>query len=158
MFEKRGFSMIEALIASSICLMVFLGVAIAFRMTVKAAFNNTARLQAAYLEEEGQEAVRILRDNGWTTNIASHSSGTTFYLTWDGSTWNATSTKTYVDSFFERSVVLNDVYRNSSQDIVTNGGTLDPKTKKATVSVLWRENGATTTRSLATYLTNIFNN
>ena len=158
MRKETGFTVVEALVATSICLVVFLGIATAFTMTVKSALNNTARVQASFLEEEGEEVVRILRDNGWSANIASQTAGAPFYVAFDGSTWRATTTNAYVDSFFERAVMLDNVYRDSSKNIVVSGGTLDSNTKRVTVTVSWRQDSATTSRGLMTYLTNIFNN
>lgn len=160
-FQKatRGFTLVEALIASAVALVVILGVTSAFTQGLRASSNNTAHVQAAFLEEEGLEAVRLLRDDSWNTNIATQSAGVPFYLTYNGTTWRATTTAAYIDGRFFRAVTLDNVNRdNSSQDIVSSGGTLDANTKKVTVSVSWYEHGATTTRSLQTYLTNIFSN
>src|SRR3989344_5170826 len=52
---------------------------------------------------------------------------------------------------------LDDVYRHGGEDI-TESGTLDPDTKKVTVSVSWRAQSGTSTRSLSIYMTNMFNN
>ncbi len=156
--HAAGFSLIEAIIATALCLSVFLGVASAFTLTVKSALNNTARIQAIFLGQEGQEVVRLLRDSSWTTQIASRTVGTPFYLSFNGGAWSATTTNTYVDSFFERTVVADAVYRDTAKNIVGSGGTLDPDTKKITVTVSWRESGATTSVSLITYLTNLFKN
>jgi hypothetical protein len=105
------------------------------------------------------EAVRLMRDDSWTTNIAGQTMGVPFYIAYNGTTWKATSTVQYIDNQFVRTVTINNVSRNSStQDIVTSGGTQDSNTKKITVSVSWFDHGATTTRSLQTYLTNIFSN
>jgi len=155
---KAGFALIEALVASAVIALVLAGVVAALLLTLRSALGNTASVQSAFLAQEGIEALRILRDNGWSANIASHPSGVNFYLVFDGTTWQATTTNRSIDGTFERSAALADVYRNGNEDIVQSGGTLDPNTKKVTVSVSWREGGATTTRSLSAYLTNMFNN
>ena len=156
---KKGFTIVEALIASAVALIVILGVASAFATTLTASTGTVNRIQAAFLEEEGQEAVRLMRDDSWSTNIASQSAGVPFYLTYNGTTWKATSSPTYIDGKFSRTVTLNTVNRdNSTQDIVTSGGTLDSNTLKVTVAVSWYDHGATTSRSLQSYLTNIFSN
>ena len=98
-----------------------------------------------------------MRDNGWTANIASQTASSTFYISFNGSTWVSTASNTYIDGTFERSVVLYDVYRDGGEDI-TESGTLDPDTKKVTVSVSWRAQSGTSTRSLSIYMTNMFNN
>ncbi|HEY4516604.1 MAG TPA: hypothetical protein VJG64_01515 [Candidatus Paceibacterota bacterium] len=153
-----GFVLIEALVASAIVAVVLAGVIGALLLTLRAALGNNAKVQSAFLAEEGLEAVRILRDDSWSANIATHSSGVDFYLAFDGTTWRATSTNAFIDNTFERAVVLEDVYRDGSHDITESGGTLDNNTKKITVSVSLLDHGATTTRALSTYLTNMFNN
>lgn len=156
--NQNGLALVEAVVAVGASLAVLLGILGVFAFILKSSLNNSAKVQASYLAEEGLEAVRILRDNGWNANIASVQTGTPFYLAFDGSTWQATTTNNYVNNLFERQVVLDNVYRDSNQNIVTNGGTLDPNTKKATVSVAWSSHGATTTETLMTYFSNIFNN
>jgi len=156
--SQAGFTIVEAIVAAAICLGVVLGIAGAFSLTLRSSLGNSARLQAAFLEEEGLEAARILRDSGWTSNIASHAAGTPFYLTFDGTTWKATTTNAYIGATFERTIVIDNIYRDGSKNIVQSGGTLDANTKKVTVTVSYRQGSATTSRSLSTYLTNIFNN
>lgn len=150
--------LIEAVVASALVLAVVGGLGSAFSLALKSSLSDTANIQSALLCEEGLEAVRILRDNSWSTHIAPKVSGTAFYLSFYGDTWTATSSNVRIDGFFERSVTLFNVYRDSSQNIVPSGGTLDANTKLAVVSVFWRDRGATSTRSLSTYITNIFDN
>jgi Tfp pilus assembly protein PilV len=156
--SSKGFTIVEALIASSVALIVILGVTSAFTLTLSASTGTVNRVQASFLQEEGQEAIRLMRDDSWTTNIAGQTAGTPFYLTYSGATWKATSTPQYIDGKFLRTVTLDTVSRNGSSDIVTSGGTVDSNTMKVTVAVSWYDHGATTTRSLQTYLTNIFSN
>lgn len=155
---QDGFSLIEIVVGSAVCLMVLVGLLSAFTTIFQLSLANTNKVQAAFLEEEGLDAVRIMRDNGWTANIASKTSGTAFYLNFIGGTWQSTTTNIYVDGTFERKVIISDIYRDANQDIVQNGGSLDPKTKKVAVSISWLVKGATTTQSLSTYITNIFDN
>lgn len=155
---KTGFALAEAVISISVLAIVLTLLGVVGSNLLRTSLDNTARVQAAYLSEEGLEAVRLIRDGGWTTNIAPYASGSTFYLYFDGVGWNATSTNTFIDSTFERSVTLNEVRRDSSQRIVSSGGTVDPNIKKITVTVSWNSRGATSTRSVSTYLANVFDN
>ena len=153
-----GFVLIEAVVASGIIAVILAGLVSALILSLRAAVGDTAQVQATFLAEEGLEAVRILRDTSWASDVASHTSGVNFYLAFDGTTWQATTTDLYIDKKFQRTVQLSDVYRNGNQDIVASGGALDSNTKEVTISVSWLDNGATTTRSLSAYLTNMFNN
>ncbi len=150
--------LIEGVVAAGITLMTLVGAITAFSYLYRSAVNNMAYIQAAFLGEEGLEAARIIRDNGWTANIASLTPGAGLYLYFDGATWKATSTPAFIDQTFERKVVFDDVYRDGDQNIVSSGGTLDANIKKVTVFVAWSARGATTTRSLSTYLANVFRN
>lgn len=153
---QDGFSLLEIVIAASVLTVVMLGAIGTLTLAIKMSLSNTAKVQAVFLEEEGIEAVRILRDNGWTTNIASQVSP--FYLVFDGTTWQATTANVYVDGMFERRVTIESIYRDAQQKIVWSGGTLDSNAKKVTVAVSWLSGNATTTKSISTILTNIFNN
>ncbi len=75
----------------------------------------------------------------------------------NGSLWQASTTNTYVGNF-ERRVTFAAVYRDTNSDIVSSGGTLDSGARFVTSSVSWSVRGATTTRSVSTYLTDIYGN
>ncbi|MFY9461907.1 MAG: hypothetical protein WAP51_01760, partial [Candidatus Sungiibacteriota bacterium] len=115
--------------------------------------------QAAFLSEEGIEAVKGLRDADWDTKIASLTPDTDHWLVFSGDAWALTSTaQPFADKRFDRRVRISAVGRDSSDDIVGSGGAIDSGTKKITVSVAWFDRGATTTATLSTYITNLFNN
>ena len=116
------------------------------------AFHTT---QAAFLLEEGAEAVRAFRDNAWS-NIADLTVGTNYYPTFSGGTWTLSATPNSV-GIFTRTVSLANVNRdNTTSDIVSAGGTLDTETKLITITVLWQEGGATVTKNLQFYIMDIF--
>ena len=156
--HKRGVSLVEVVITVSVFLVVILGLVGSFTYAVKTSLENADKVKATFLAEEGLEAMRLLRDTSWSQNIAGHVSGSSFYLSFDGANWSSTSSSAYIDGTFDRKLTINDVYRNSSEDIVSSGGTLDPNTKLVTAQVSWNYKGATSTRSLSTYLTNLFSN
>ncbi len=153
---SRGISLIEVLIASAIILTGVLALSSSFAAYVKFAYLNQKNIQAAYLAEEGLEAVTLLRDKSWSTYISPLTVETTYYLAWNAtsSVWLATTTTQYIDSEFLRSFVLSAVYRDGS-DKIASSGTLDTNTKKVTVSVAYFQGHSTTTTSIATYITNL---
>jgi hypothetical protein len=110
------------------------------------------------LLDEGAEALRLMRDDGWTTNIASLTVDTPYRLAWNNA-WTATTSTALIDNYFDRTFTLSSVSRDaSSYDIVSSGGTADTNTKKATVSVSWNDGSGTTTKSVELYLYNRFAN
>lgn len=126
-----------------------------FNVYVRYALANQDNIQTAYLLEEGVEATRLLRDKGWSTNIAPLSTTTTYYFAFTGGTWATTTTPQYVDGRFLRSMAIRDVQRNASTDDITSSGTYDPYTKLVTVTVSYRGREATTTRTLSTYISDL---
>ena len=158
--KSRGFSLIEIVIGAAVMLAMWVAVFWCFSVISQYAERNTAYVKAGFLLEEGGEALRSMRDASWTTNIASLTVGTTYYLTYNTTTnlWTSTTTNTFIDSKFERKFVLSSVSRDGSFNVVSSGGTVDTGSKKATVTVSWKNGTATTSQILETYLFNDFNN
>lgn len=161
-FSKKktaGMSLIEVVIGSSIILTGILATINAYSTYIKFALQNENNLQAAYLLEEGYEAVGLLRDQGWTSNIASLSATTTYYLAWNASTtqWTATTAPQYVDGTFTRSFTVSPVNRDGN-DRIAQSGTDDPGTKRIDVSVVFYKEHATTTATSSGYIADIYGN
>jgi prepilin-type N-terminal cleavage/methylation domain-containing protein len=155
--KNKGMSLVEVIIASAIMLVVVLASSSAYNTYVKYAFANEENVQASYLLEEGIEAINLIRDRGWTSYVATLTSGTTYYLYFDGTYWNSTTTPQYVDGQFLRSFTVANVNRDVNDDIA-NSGINDPKTKMVTVTLNYFEGHATSTKVISTYMTNINGN
>lgn len=150
--------MVEVIVGTSLILIAVLSVVSAFNFFLHLGFGNIRTLQAAYLLEEGIEATLLIRDDSWA-NISSMTVSTPYFLSWSGSFWQATPTEVVIDQTFERTVTIENVYRDADNNIASSG-TLDNDTKKITVTVYW---GGTPTpsdggksRSFYTYLTNSY--
>lgn len=154
-----GFSLVEVIIAASIITISVLSIVGVYSTFVKNTFDNTRPIQATYLAEEGVEAVKSMRDFGWNSNISSLTVGSTYRLYFNNSLnkWQATTTATLIDSTFDRTIVLGTAYRDGS-DNLTVSGTADSNTRLLTVNVAWINHGATSTKTLQTYITNLFDN
>jgi len=153
---KRGIGLAEVLIAIFIFSSVLTAVIYASNQYISGSSDNLRSAQGAFLAEEGIEAIKTIRDNNWT-NISSLSTTTTYYLQFNATTslWGATTTVSTVNGLFTRKFNLFDVKRDSNGRVVLSGGTIDPKSKKITVSVTWIAKSGTTTKSLSTYITNL---
>lgn len=155
--RENGFGLVEIIVGSALIsatLFALLGVAAnAVRLS-----RETARLtQASFLVEEGIEAVKTIRDRGWTQNIMPLTTGSTYYISFATTTWQTTTTPEIVNDIFHRSFTLDAVDRSSSDDIASSG-TNDPNTRKVSVTVWWiGGRQTTTTEEAATYITNFFN-
>jgi hypothetical protein len=152
---KHGFGLIEIVVGGAVLATSLMGISAYYQQSLRVSRSTAYLTQASFLLEEGLESAKIFRDISWT-NISTPATGTTYYLAFDGTNWATSTTNIYIDGRFERTITLNDVYRDGNDDIVSSGGTLDIGTRKVTVTVSWWDNAATTTRTIATYVTNIF--
>jgi type II secretory pathway pseudopilin PulG len=78
-FKNKGFMMVEIVIATSIIAILIISMMSVVQRGISISRQSLHTIQAAYLLEEGAEAVRILRDNAWT-NISELSTSLTYYL------------------------------------------------------------------------------
>lgn len=157
-FFNKGESLVEVLVASAIILVVVVGLSATHSLYIKASLGNMNKIQATFLLEEGVEALKTMRDADFTSKIADIPLLTDKYLSFDGSSWQSTDTNTLIDGKFERKFVLAEVVRDNFSDQISSSGTNDPNTRKATIYVSWQINGVTNTLSLATYISNIYDN
>ncbi len=154
--KTRGIGLIEVVVGLSVIFVSMVSVMTAYNFFLKVANNNTMVVKAEFLLEEGVEALRFIRDKSWN-DFSNIPTDTTYHLVFQEGTWLATSTNLYIDDFFERKFSINNVYRDSGDDI-SETGVLDDGSRKVIVSVSWFGAGATSTRSTSVYLTNLFDN
>jgi len=155
---NQGVTLVEVLIAASIITAFLTALLGTHSFYLKTAFSNRHVIKAAQLAEEGIEVVRFERDSSWTLNIETLDLDTEYRISFESGDWVLSETPVFIDNLFDRTVTLSSVSRDGSNDIVTSGGTLDPDTLLVTSSVSWVSNGATTTREVYTYITNLFDN
>lgn len=159
---KNGVSLVEIIIASSIISVTVLVLVSVYSSVARYSISNIKTLKATQLVEEGIEVLKYLRDSGYANNIETLSNSTSYYLYWDqtisAGEWTATTSNILLEDRYEVKFVLSPVYRNGDYNVVSSGGTVDADSRKATVSVSYRESGATTTKSAESYIFNIFDN
>ena len=158
---NKGFGLVEVVIASAIISVSIFSLSAVSVIGNRLQSQSLEKTRANFLSEEGLEAMRFLRDKSWNTNLANLSIGTNYYISFASSTsqWSiGSTTPPYIDSFFDRKIMVENVFRDSNDNIVLSGGTQDPDTKKVTVAVLWQDRNATTSINLSTYLSDIFDN
>ena len=156
--KDRGVTLVEVLVAAGI-IMVFLTTLVSVHNTyLRSSFSNVDSVKASFLGEEGIEAVKGIRDSSWSANISPTTNGTPYYLVFAGGVWTLTTTSSQIDAKFYRKITFSAVNRDASNAITNSGGTLDTNVRKVNSEVSWLDRGATTTRSIDTYITNIFSN
>jgi len=149
-----GMALIEILIGSTVISVGILAIISAYNTYLQYAQANQRNIQASYLLEEGNEVMTFFRDHNWN-NISQLSTTTVYYLIWSGNDWATTTTVQYIDGFFLRKINISDVKRDGNGRIVAVG-TYDPNTKKITSTVEYWQGHATTTKTISTYLINIY--
>ena len=154
-----GFGLIEIVVGIGMLTTTMVSILLYYKQVLYVSNETTLYIQSGFLLEEGVEAVKMIRDEGWTKNIAPLSTTTTYYLQWSGTKWATTTVQQITENIFVRSFRLSDVKRDGSDNIAI-AGTYDPGTKKVTMSVVRPLRGGMSysTSSAETYITNIFKN
>ncbi|MDO8600358.1 MAG: hypothetical protein Q7R73_01910 [bacterium] len=156
----KGFALIEIIVGVAIIAGAFLMLGNIAELTLRLVDVSTERLQAVFLLSEGIEAVRTIRDDGWTENIASLDANTMYYLQFNtvNNEWATTTITQILDGVFTRSFVLGEVERDAEDDIVSSNGTVDPDTRRIDMTVSWTNRSRSYEESISTYITDLFNN
>lgn len=153
--NKKGISLIEVIIACTIISLCTVSTAVVYGNLVSLSTQNTAKVQAAFLLDEGVEAIKSMRDDTWA-NIASTTPGATNYFLWTTDRWKATTTFSSIDNTFIRTFTVSSVYRDVNFNISTSTGTNDVGTKKVDIDVSWWDTKGTSTRSTSMYVFNLY--
>jgi hypothetical protein len=124
--------LIEVLLAFAISAILLPALLVSFVASRQGKVQQNQRLDATMLATEGTTAVRSVSEMGWP----SISTNGTYHPALVNNAWSLASGSETVNGF-SRYITIADVYRNASGAIATSGGTLDPSTKKVTVTVSW---------------------
>ena len=146
--------MVEVLVTASIITTSVLAVMAVAQKSIYVSTQSLHTTQAAFLLEEGAEAVRILRDNGWS-NISGLNNATTYYPLFSSGTWTLSTTTSTV-GIFTRTVNIGSVNRDNSTDDIAVSGSNDSGTKLITITVSWQEGGVAISKTLPFYIMDIF--
>ncbi len=149
-----GFMMVEIIIVVSIILVSVLITMSVAQKSIVVSRQVLHISQAAFLLEEGAEAIRIVRDNAWS-NISNLTVSTNYYPTLSGNTWILSSTPNTV-GIFTRTVSVANVNRDASTGDISSSGTNDAGTKLVTVTVSWTDGGEVASKTLSFYINDIF--
>ncbi len=156
MNKNFGFSILEAIISVSIFTFCILFIWKIYVSYIKISVYDPKELQSELLVEEGIEVLKFMRDENWN-NIKNLSTTTDYYLSWNGLSWSTTTNNVFIDGTFERKIMIRDVFRDSSQNIVSSG-TFDPNSRKIVSKVSWSKNLSTTSTEIIYYISDIFDN
>ena len=153
---KRGFSVVEIIVGAAVIAFSVTAILGVFQIYLKVSVRNSNKTQAVSLIGDAGEALHIMRDMSWNTNIAPLLDNTTYYLVWNGSSYEATTTETLIQNKYIRTVILSPIYRDG-QDQIVSSGTLDENTRIATIQVTLVDPG-TVLKSSETLIHNVYDN
>ena len=158
-FSNKGISVIEIIIGASIIAITFVLTISVYSSLLKLSGEALPRIQGAMIADEGVQALRSMRDDSFSSNIASLALDTPYYLVWSqaSSSFFATTTPVVIDNTFYRTFTLSNMYRDGNQNIAPSG-TLDFDGRFADINVSFQKRNGTSTQVLQTYILNTFNN
>ncbi len=154
--NEKGFGIIEVLVASTISIIVLLGIASYLNYAMKASAEGKNKVEALYHAKSLIEQARAVRDEDWD-NISTLTKDVNYNFQ-----ESATSPKKWIAALGQRTIeeytvqiVFSQVNRDAtSSDIVSSGGSLDDNTIKATSTVTYSSRNGAKQVSLFEYLTN----
>lgn len=153
---SQGVTVVEILIGVSLFALIIVFITHTLTLYFVNAELVQEKTRALYLAEEGQEVMRYLRDENWDyfTDLIP---GDTYYLVVATSTLATTTTNTLIDGVYTRSVVVEEAYRDSDDDLVPSsapGASVDSGSYIINTTVTW---GSGESVQLQGFLGNIFN-
>lgn len=151
--RRGGQTLVELLLAAGVAAVLLPALLTGFVASRDSRPQQSQRADAVALLEESKTALRSVREAGWN-NVATNG---IYHPIVSGNGWSLASGPETV-SDLTRQIVISDVYRSATTGaILTSGGTLDPSTKRADITVSWtlpRASSITSTTYLARYLDN----
>lgn len=145
----KAFTLIEVLLAIVIFTISSIAVVSLSIDTLNRDVKTELGSEALRYAQEGIEATRAIRsEDYWDLTTGEHG------LALTNDTWSFATAPEVIDEFYERTIYIEDVYRDASNDIAETG-TLDPNTKKVRSVIAWSARGILPRETeLETYLSN----
>src|SRR5690606_25583223 len=95
---RRGFALIEILIASAIISASMFALLSVGQKSIELSRRALAKVQASFLLEEGAEVVKIVREGGWNA-IEGFAAGTPYYPALSGNAWTLSEEPSMIGNF-----------------------------------------------------------
>lgn len=152
--STKAFGLMETIIAMAIILIISATTITTVLQSFSATRLGDEKTESVLYAQEGVEAVRSIRNQGWTTPFLATDCSLGCGLTTGSGYWEFSGTNNTLGKF-TRQITVSPVERDGNGDVVESGGTDDPDTKKVTSTVSWDFTTArSNTTTLVTYLTN----
>jgi len=150
--KNKGALLVEVLLAMALSSILLPALLTGLFTSSQGKTQQNKRVVAVALMKETEEAVRSVREKGWSSIPAAG----TYHPAISSNAWSLQSGTESINGY-TRSVMVSDVYRDSNGVIVQNGGSIDSSTKKVDISIAWGfpyASVATSTMYLTRYLQN----
>lgn len=157
-YSTKGLSIVEIIIASAIIAVCITGIVGAIQIYLKIVHQNAREAQAVLLLDETSEALQYLRDQSYDTYIFQPVLNTTHTIMWNGTGYELSTSTILLPYDMTRTVSFQEIRRDSSDDIVSSGGTVDPDTRKAVITISWPYQGENKTLSSEMLIHNLYDN
>lgn len=131
---QTGQSLVEILLVIGLSAIILPALLTGLVSSRQGKVQQAQRTQALYLLNETVDALRNVREKGWTTFAVNG----TYHPAISGSSWALATGSAVVNSFTQK-IDIGDVNRDSNGVIVTFGGTLDPSSKKVDIAISWEQ-------------------
>ena len=129
---KKAFALIEIMLAVFIFTLFSTGVLYLSLDVIQRDAKLPTTNEALLYAQEGIEASRNIRDQNFLLlETGDHG------LSRLSGAWEFENTSETIDSYYTRTVTVEDVYRDAYGEITSAGGTLDPDMKKVASEVEW---------------------
>lgn len=152
--QEDGMGIVEIIVVIAIITTAFVAILQLAFLERRAQIVAREDITAYVLARESLEAVRSVRDDNWD-NLSTLTFNTPYYPVINGSIWELSGTDPGQVNGYDRWIEVEEVFRDTNDDIVLSGGTSDSDTLKATAYVEWITAGGNTRQvTLETYLTN----
>jgi type II secretory pathway pseudopilin PulG len=166
----NGISIVEAVVGIAILSFFIITIIGSFTLFTKTAAENTQRMQAAYLLEEGMEGVRFSRDSAWNT-ISNLNTTKTYVLNITSSAITLpekdvvyTGEIPLDNTVFTRTLRVRDVCRHNGTDVIdrltppscSGSVYLDTDIRYIEMKVEWQNRDGSQIETVEGYFANIF--
>ena len=128
----KGFSLLELVFAIAIFMIIVSGVVIPIINNYINNLENQEYVKANAVINESWEAVRSIRNGGWSNMISG-----THGLALSGGNWIFSGSSDLTDGF-TREVILSEPSRDIADNLVTEGGTPDPDSMSVHIIISWK--------------------
>lgn len=129
---QKGQSLVEIVLVIGLSAIILPALLTGLISSRQGKVQQAQKTQAVYLLNATVDAVRSVREKGWTAFAVNG----TFHPAVFGTSWTMASGSANVNGLIQ-SVVIGDVNRDSNGTIVAQGGSPDPSSKKVDIAISW---------------------